>query len=87
MESPQKALWKETERIRNRFNLGKNLLQAAQLPQGKKLLRTEWVYRVKYRANGELKSYKARLVVCGYAQIFIFWILMKLIVQLKDQQA
>jgi len=25
---------------------------------------------VKYGASGELKSYKARLVACGYAQIF-----------------
>ena len=48
----------------------KNVLHPAQLPRGRKLLKTKWVYRVKYGVSGELKSYKARLVCCGYAQIF-----------------
>ena len=70
MSSEQKDLWVEAERKEIESIQKKKVLQPAQLPRGKKLLRTKWVYRVKYGAGGELKSYKARLVACGYAQIF-----------------
>jgi hypothetical protein len=46
------------------------VLQPAQRPHGKKLLRTKWVYKIKYGAEGELSSYKVRLVACGYSQVF-----------------
>ena len=59
MASPQKELWIEAEWSETES------IQAAQLPRGKKLLRTKWVYRVKYEASGEFKSYKARLAACG----------------------
>jgi hypothetical protein len=70
MKSPQKDLWVQAERKEIESIQKKKVLQPAKLPRGKKLLRTKWVYRVKYGAGGELKSYKARLVACGYAQIF-----------------
>ena len=46
------------------------VLRAAQLPKGKKLLRTKGVYKIKYSSTRAIKSYKERLVACGYAQIF-----------------
>ena len=48
----------------------KQVLEGAILPKGRKLLKTKWVYKIKHGANGEIKSYKVRLVACGYAQIF-----------------
>ena len=70
MKSPQKDLWIQAEKKEIESIQRKKVLLPAKLPRGKKLLRTKWVYRVKYGAGGELKSYKARLVACGYAQIF-----------------
>ena len=40
------------------------------LPYGKTTIGSKWVFKVKLRANGELKSYKAKLVAKGYNQKF-----------------
>jgi len=48
----------------------KKVLQPAQLPRGERLLNTKWVCKIKYGAQGELSSYKVRLVARGYSQIF-----------------
>lgn len=39
-----------------------------ELPPGKKLIGVQWVYRTKYKPNGEVSKYKARLVAKGYSQ-------------------
>lgn len=38
------------------------------LPTGKGTICCEWVFKVKFKANGEVERYKARLVAKGYTQ-------------------
>ena len=40
-----------------------------QLPLGKPIVGCRWVYKVKYKADGTLERYKARLVAQGFTQI------------------
>ncbi|OMO87137.1 Integrase, catalytic core [Corchorus capsularis] len=39
------------------------------LPQDKRAIDSKWVYKVKFKPNGEIERYKARLVAKGFTQI------------------
>lgn len=38
-------------------------------PAGRRVVKCKWVLRKKYKQNGDLERYKARLVACGYSQV------------------
>ena len=40
--------------------------ELVKLPKGKKAIGVKWVYKVKYKPNGEIAKYKARLVAKGF---------------------
>ncbi|XP_076935039.1 putative mitochondrial protein AtMg00820 [Bidens hawaiensis] len=38
------------------------------LPDGKRAIDSKWVYKIKYKPNGEVERYKDRLIAKGYTQ-------------------
>jgi len=68
--SPQSEQWLSAERKEIDSIIEKEVLEPAVLPFKKNLLKTKWVYKIKHGADGEIKTYKVRLVACGYSQIF-----------------
>ncbi|GJZ33720.1 putative RNA-directed DNA polymerase [Tanacetum coccineum] len=40
-----------------------------ELPNGKRAIDSKWVYKTKFKPNGEVEMYKARLVAKGYTQM------------------
>ncbi|KAK3027765.1 hypothetical protein RJ639_042257 [Escallonia herrerae] len=45
-----------------------NTWELTTLPKEKKPIGVKWMYKTKYKLNGEVESYKARLVAKGYTQ-------------------
>ncbi|CAH9094281.1 unnamed protein product [Cuscuta europaea] len=43
--------------------------QVEKLPPGKRAIYCKWVYKIKYKSDGSIDIYKARLVVCGNRQV------------------
>ncbi|GJT12737.1 MAK10-like protein [Tanacetum coccineum] len=39
------------------------------LPEGKRAIDSKWVYKIKFKPNGEVEMYKARLVAKGFTQM------------------
>ena len=70
MASKEREQWLAAEQKEIDSITKKEVLEPAVLPSGKKLLKTKWVYKLKHGAEGELKSFKVRLVACGYAQVY-----------------
>lgn len=45
-----------------------NMNDNQKIIEGRKVIRCKWVYKIKYKYNGELECYKAQLVAKGYSQ-------------------
>ena len=69
MESKDNNNWVQS--VKNELeNLTRNnTFTEAILPQGRKPVRTKWLFKLKKDHNGQLSKHKARLVAKGYTQI------------------
>ena len=38
-------------------------------PEGKSVVTSKWLYKIKHTADGNIKKYKAQFVACGFWQI------------------
>lgn len=47
---------------------GNNTWDVVKLPKGKKPIACQWVFKIKYRADGSIETHKAQLVAKGFTQ-------------------
>ncbi|GJY03527.1 ribonuclease H-like domain-containing protein [Tanacetum coccineum] len=45
-----------------------NTWEVTELPPERKPIGCKWIYKIKYKSNGDIETYKARLVAKGYSQ-------------------
>ena len=47
-----------------------DLVDRDQVPAGKRITKSRWVYDLKYLRDGTIERFKARFVACGYSQVY-----------------
>ena len=71
MQSVESNEWKVAadEEIRSLRDTGTiKIIDRSKLPKGRTLMKTKWVFKRKYHADGTLEKYRARCTVKGYTQ-------------------
>ena len=60
--------WQEAMVAETVAHVANNTWTLTHLPAGKKPIGCKWVYKIKYKADGSIKRYKARLVDKRFTQ-------------------
>jgi hypothetical protein len=67
-ESKGRPEWEKAMEVEHESLMKIKTWDLTSLPSGKKPIGCKWVYKVKYKADGTLKKYKARLVAKLFSQ-------------------
>ena len=62
--------WKEAMNEEMKSLQRNSTWEVVDLPEGKKPVGCRWVFTIKYKADGSIKRFKARLVAKRYTQIY-----------------
>ncbi|KAJ0490450.1 putative RNA-directed DNA polymerase [Helianthus annuus] len=68
-QAVQDVKWREAMQREIKALEENNTWTLAELPKGKRAIDSKWVYKIKYKPNGEIERYKARLVAKGFTQM------------------
>ena len=69
IRSPHAENWRKAMQAEYESLMDNNTWTLVDEPEDQHVLPGKWVYKVKYRANGQVEKLKARYVAKGYAQI------------------
>jgi len=62
--------WRQAADLEYKSLISNNTWELVELPAGHKPIGCKWVFKVKYRSDGEVEHFKGRLVAKGYAQMY-----------------
>lgn len=68
-QASQDARWREAMQKEIKALEKNGTWSLENLPKGKRAIDSKWVYKIKYKPNGEVERYKARLVAKGFTQM------------------
>ena len=62
--------WREAMDKEYNSLMKNNVWEIVPLPKGRKVMKSGWVYAIKFDANGKMERFKARFICKGYSQIY-----------------
>jgi Reverse transcriptase (RNA-dependent DNA polymerase) len=68
ISGPQGDLWKQSIDIEHQALLDNQTWDLVPLPAGRKAIKSKWLFKVKYKSDGNVEKFKSRLVILGCMQ-------------------
>lgn len=69
LKSPDSAKWQQAMNAEMDAHVANGTWELVELPEGRKVIGSRWVFIVKRNADGSIDKYKARLVAQGFTQM------------------
>ncbi|KAG7536929.1 GAG-pre-integrase domain [Arabidopsis suecica] len=69
-EAIQHQVWRDAIAAERQAMEHNHTWEEGELPKGKKAVTSKWVFTIKYKSNGDIERYKARLVARGFTQTY-----------------
>ncbi|KAG7559402.1 Ribonuclease H-like superfamily [Arabidopsis thaliana x Arabidopsis arenosa] len=69
-EAIQHQVWRDAIAAERQAMEHNHTWEEGELPRGKKAVTSKWVFTIKYKSNGDIERYKARLVARGFTQTY-----------------
>lgn len=68
LASEESEMWKHAADREMESLLENETWTLCDLPDGREIIKSKWVFKVKYKQSGDIEKYKCRLVAKGYSQ-------------------
>jgi hypothetical protein len=68
-EVPGEQVWKDAMTEEYQSILKNDVWDVVPRPEGKSVLTSKWIYKIKHATNGSIEKYKARFVARGFSQV------------------
>ena len=67
LNSPQAAEWKAAMAAKMASLQENQVYRLVPRPKGRKVVKSKWVFMIKFNADGSVEKYKARIVAKGFS--------------------